>query len=178
MSASSRLGKQIAQIVSALNDTGVRFALIGGLALAPHKVIRATQDVDLLVDADDADTIDRTVTTIGYRCLHRSAEAANYQRDDERLDFVYAGRPIARRLLATAVEHATPFGPLRVISAEGIIGFKLQALVNDPRRTQDREDIKGLLRANRTTLNLEEVREYFRLFDRESVLDEILQEIA
>ena len=95
----------------------MRFALIGGLALAPHKVIRATQDVDLLVDADDADTIDRTVTTIGYRCVHRSTEAANYQRDDERLDFVYARRPIARRLLATAIAYETAFGPLRVVSA-------------------------------------------------------------
>lgn len=156
----------------------MRFALIGGLALAPHKVIRATQDVDLLVDSDDADMIDRTVTTIGYRCLHRSAEAANYQRDDERLDFVYARRPLARQLLATAIEYETVFGRLRAVSAEGIVGFKLQALVNDPRRTQDREDIKGLLRANRATLNLEEVREYFRLFGQESLLDEILQEIA
>jgi hypothetical protein len=164
--------------VSALNEARVRFALIGGLALAPHKVVRATQDVDLLVDAADADTIDRTVTTIGYRCLHRSAEVANYQRDDERLDFVYARRPIARRLLTTAIEDETVFGPLRVVSAEGIVGFKLQALVNDPRRSQDREDIKSLLRANRTTLNLEEVREYFRLFDQESLLDEILQEIT
>lgn len=178
MSASSRLGKQLVQIVSALNEARVRFALIGGLALAPYKVIRATQDVDLLVDADDADTIDRTATTLGYRCLHRSAETANYQRDDERLDFLYASRPIARQLLTNAIEHGTVFGYLRVVSAEGIVGLKVQALVNDPRRSQDREDIKALLRANRTTLGLEEVREYFRLFGRESLLDEILQEIA
>ena len=77
-----------------------------------------------------------------------------------------------------AVELRTIFGPLRVVSAEGMIGFKLQALVNDPRRTQDREDIKALLRANRATLKLEEVREYFRLFDREPLFDEILQEIG
>ena len=115
---------------------------------------------------------------MGYRCLHRSTDAANYERDDERVDFLYAKRPIARRLLATAVELRTIFGPLRVVSAEGMIGFKLQALVNDPRRTQDREDIKALLRANRATLKLEEVREYFRLFDREPLFDEILQEIG
>jgi hypothetical protein len=42
---------------------------------------------------------------------------------------------------------------LRVISAEGLIGFKLQALANDPRRTQDLEDIRALMRANRQLLN-------------------------
>ncbi len=32
-------------------------ALIGGLALAAHKVIRATRDVDFLVAAVDADRV-------------------------------------------------------------------------------------------------------------------------
>jgi len=35
-----------------------RFALIGGIALASHKVIRATQDIDLLTDAEKAVDID------------------------------------------------------------------------------------------------------------------------
>jgi hypothetical protein len=38
------------------------------------------------------------------------------------------------------------------------------------------EDIRALLRANRTTLDLGEVREYFRLFDREAALEELLHE--
>jgi hypothetical protein len=42
--AASRLGKQIEEVVATLNGLGVRFALIGGLALASYKVIRATPD--------------------------------------------------------------------------------------------------------------------------------------
>ncbi len=84
------------------------------------------------------------------------------------MDFLFASRPVAQRLLAGASEKGTSFGTLRVISVEGLIAFKLQGLVNNPRRTQDLEDIKALLRANRETLNVAEVREYFRLFDRES----------
>jgi hypothetical protein len=174
MASVSRLGKQIEEIVATLNAMGAPFALIGGLALASHKVIRATQDVDLLTDADIADQIDAACTKLGYRCAHRSSEAANYLRGDERVDFLFASRPIARRLLTNAVEHTTVFGVLRVISTEGLIGFKLQGLVNDPRRTQDLEDIRALLRANRETLNMNEVREYFRLFEREPLLDELL----
>jgi hypothetical protein len=174
MASASRLGRQIEQIVRALNAVHAPFVLIGGLALASHKVIRATQDVDLLTDVDMSDRIHTVLANLGYKCAHRSADAANYLRDDERIDFLFASRPVARRLLTQAVEQQTSFGPLRVISAEGLIGFKLQGLVNDPRRTQDLEDIRALLRANHATLNLDEVREYFRLFGREPLLEELL----
>jgi hypothetical protein len=174
----SRLGKQIAEIGAALSAIRVQFALIGGLALASHNVVRATQDVDLLVEAEKADEIDAALAQLGYRCLHRSADAANYMRGDERIDFLYAHRTAARRLLTSAVGRKTGLGDLRVVSAEGLIGFKLQGLVNDPRRTQDLEDIRALLRANRGALDMGQLREYFRLFERESLLDELLREIG
>jgi hypothetical protein len=82
------------------------------------------------------------------------------------------------RLLADAPDRTTALGELRVISAEGLIGFKLQGVVNDPRRTQDLEDIRALLRANRDHLNLNEIREYFRLFNKEQLLDDLLQQIG
>jgi len=175
--ASSRLGKQLEEAIATLDGVGAKFALIGGLALAPHKVVRATQDVDLLVDAGPADAVDQALTALGYQCLHRSADAANYLRGDQRLDFLYAHRPAARQLLHTAPQLKTPFGTMHVVSAEGLIAFKLQGWVNNSRRTQDLEDIRALIRANRETLNMTEVREYFRLFDREPLLEEILSEL-
>lgn len=175
MAALSRLGRQINELVGVLNALGVSFALIGGLALAPYKVIRATRDIDLLTDATSADDIDRELLRLGYRCIHRSIDAGNYLRGDERVDFLYAHRPASRELLAAAAELKTPFGNLRVVSPEGLIGFKLQALANDSRRTQDLEDIRALIRANRTTLDMTAVREFFRLFDREPLLEEILR---
>jgi hypothetical protein len=68
----------------------------------------------------------------------------------------------------------TTFGEVRVVSTEGLIGLKLQGFVNNPRRTQDL-DIKALVAANRQALKMDEVREYFRLFNREGLLEEILQ---
>ena len=38
----SRLGKQLQEAIIALEKIGACFALIGGLALVPHKVVRAT----------------------------------------------------------------------------------------------------------------------------------------
>ncbi|HEY6453956.1 MAG TPA: hypothetical protein VIY90_01610 [Steroidobacteraceae bacterium] len=177
MAPLSRLGKQIAEVTAALQRIGAQYALIGGLALASHHVVRATQDVDLLTDDEKADAIEAELLRLGYHCLHRSVDAGNYSRGDERVDLLYAHRPIARRLLAGAKDLETSLGNLRVISMEGLIGFKLQGLVNDPRRTQDLEDIRALLKANRASVDVAEVRGYFSLFNRDSLLDELLEQI-
>jgi Aminoglycoside-2''-adenylyltransferase len=67
MSPSSRLGGQLSQVSAARRQVGARYALIGGLALASHKVIRATQDIDLLVEAEKADAIDAKLASFSRR---------------------------------------------------------------------------------------------------------------
>ena len=173
----ARLVDQIREALAAFAGGKTSPALIGGLALAAHQVVRATQDVDFLVDADDADRLHGILLGLGYRCIHRSEDAANYLRGDEGLDLLYAHRPVARRLLDEAEERRTAMGTLRVISVEGLIAFKLQGHVNDPSRVRDLEDIRALLRANRESIDFDEVRRYFKLFDREGLLDELVAEI-
>ena len=169
-----RIVEQIKEALTIFAGCETPPALIGGLALAAHKYVRATQDVDFLVDAVDADRLHEALIQIGYRCIHRSEDAANYVRGDEGMDFLYARRPAAQKLLAEAPERETEMGRLHVVSAEGLIGFKLQAFVNNPRRTRDIEDIRSLLHANRGALNMSEVKQYFVLFEREALLDELL----
>lgn len=174
----SRLVEQIKQAVAAFAGCKTPPALIGGLALAMHRVVRATRDVDFLVDVDDANHLHAILLGLGYTCDHRSEDAANYRRDDEGLDLLYARRPIARRLLVEADERSTALGTLRVVSAEGLIGFKLQALVNNPARTRDLDDIRALVQAQRGRLNTVELREYFTLFDRLELMDELLTQTS
>lgn len=173
----ARLVDQIKEALQAFVGLNTPPALIGGLALAAHNVVRATRDVDFLVDADDADRLHALLLGLGYQCIHRSQDAANYLRADEGLDLLYAHRPEARRLLVEAEERDTGMGRLRVISAEGLVGFKLQGFVNDASRLRDLDDIRALLRANRATLDMSEVRRYFVIFEREPMLDELLAEL-
>ena len=172
-----RLVDQIREALAAFGASQIHPALIGGLALAAHNVPRATRDVDFLADADDGDRLHEILLGLGYRCIHRSVDAANYLRGDEGLDLLYAHRPEARRLLGEAEERDTGMGRVRVIGAEGLIAFKLQGHVNDPGRHRDLDDIRALLRANRSTLDMREVRRYFGLFAREPLLDELLADI-
>ena len=170
----SNLADQIREALSMFARNCTEPALIGGLAVVAHQVVRATQDVDFLVEAEAADRVHDALLELGYRCLYRSENAANYVRVAEGLDLLYAHRPLARRLLAQASERETPMGRLRVISVEGLIGFKLQGFVNDATRTRDLDDIRALLKIHRASLDMDELREYFAIFNKPELLDELL----
>ncbi len=128
------LAEQIREALSMFARNGTAPALIGGLAVVAHQVVRATEGLDLL----------------------------------------YAHRPLARRLLAQASERETPMGRMRIISVEGLIGFKLQGFVNDATRTRDLDDIRALLKVHRSSLNMDELREYFALFNKAELLNDLL----
>lgn len=169
----ARLADQLREAIQALEAIGARPVLIGGLAVSVHRVVRGTRDVDFLVRGDCADEIDKALHALGYTCIHRSTDAANYVRGHEGIDLIYAHRPVALRLWAMAKVHETSIGPLHVVSAEGLIGLKLQAWVNDPTRLEDLSDIRRVMEANAATLDWHEVEEYFQLFDRLDLLDEL-----
>ncbi len=168
------LANQIREALTMFAHNGTEPALIGGLAVAAHQVVRATKDVDFLVAAEAADKVHEALLNLGYQCLYRSENAANYVRGTEGLDLLYAHRPLARRLLAQAAPRETPMGRLRVISVEGLIGFKLQGFTNDATRTRDLDDIRALMQRHRASLNMTELREYFALFNQLDLLNELL----
>lgn len=110
------LAEQIREALSMFARNGTEPALIGGLAVVAHRVVRATKDVDFLVEAEAANKVHDALLDLGYQCLYRSEDAANYVRATEGLDLLYAHRPLARRLLSQAVGRDTPMGRLRVVS--------------------------------------------------------------
>lgn len=169
----SNLAEQIREALSMFARNGTEPALIGGLAVVAHQVVRATQDVDFLLEVGAADKVHAALLDLGYRCLYRSEDAANYVRGTEGLDLLYAHRPLARRLLAQASERETPMGRIRIISVEGLIGFKLQGFVNDSTRTRDLDDIRALMQRHRATVNMDELQEYFALFNQTDLMNEL-----
>ncbi len=44
---------QSLQVIAALNDAGVDYAVIGGVAMNLHGLVRATEDLDLLLKAEE-----------------------------------------------------------------------------------------------------------------------------
>jgi predicted nucleotidyltransferase len=160
---------------------GFRVALIGGFALPFHGVRRATGDVDFLVEARGGDALHDALTAAGYATLHRSADAANYRGEAAGVvgvDVLYARRPPTIAMLDRAALPAGG-GDVRVVDVEGLIGLKLQALVNDPaRRRQDEADIVALLTIHLPSLDRALLEGYFALFDRRDDLTRFLDEAA
>jgi len=148
---SNRFVETIGLVVDTAARDGFRVALIGGFATPFHGVMRATGDVDFLVEATGADTLDAALAARGFAARHRTENVANYA----------SGSP--------------GFAP---VDPEGIIGLKVQAIANDPRRRrQDEADIVSLLRLHATTLDLAVVRSYFAAFGMEGGLDRLLEEV-
>jgi hypothetical protein len=174
----SRLGEQLRQILDRLSEHRVRTAVIGGLAGVARGLVRATSDVDILVDEADRGTVDATIGELGYSCIHRSDDVANFVRGDQRLDVLYARRPLARAFLAGADRVDTGLGTMPTVSVEALIAFKLQALVNDPRRLRDLDDIRQLLRLHGQRLNRLAMAEHFALFGRGELLDTLWSEVG
>lgn len=174
----SQLIAQLREADAALGQAGIRYTLIGGVAVNIHGHLRATRDLDLMLLVDDADSAHDLFVGLGYEAIDRRPDVASYVRGAARLDVIYAVRPVNRGLLEHSQE--VTFGDLRlpVISVEGLLGLKIQAFNDDPRRIDDLTDMIELVRLHRADLNLEEVRSYFRLFDRERVLDDILRAIG
>lgn len=160
-----------------------RVALIGGFALPFHGVRRATGDVDFLVEGAGGEALDADLLAARFRCLHRSQNAAHYaapRRDLSSIDAVYARRPASLAMLDRAPERpiASADFPVAVVDVEGIIGLKVQAIANDPkRRRRDVDDIVALLERSLPTVDLALLREYFALFEMGDELEEILSEV-
>lgn len=168
---------QLRELDAGLRMAGVRYMVIGGIAVSVHGYVRATGDLDIMIAVSDTDSTHEWLITAGYRSLDRREDLASYVRDALRLDILYARRSASLALLERREQAGYETLRIPVISLEGLLGLKLQAFHDDPRRLRDLQDMLELFKANRNRIDIDEVRGYFRLFDRESLLDDILRAI-
>ena len=60
---------ELEQITTAFNEAEIEFALCGGLAMAAHGLIRATEDIDVIVRLEDLSSARVTVASCGFTIL-------------------------------------------------------------------------------------------------------------
>jgi hypothetical protein len=142
----------IREVCGALDAAGVRYALIGGFAMALRGVQRATVDLDFILMLDDLSKADAVLRAAGYRREYHSDNVSHYRSahaDLGRLDFLHAFRGPSLSMLARAERiDVAPGLAVPVVQVADIIGLKVQAAVNDPQRADaDWLDIRLLLEA-------------------------------
>lgn len=175
----SKLLAQVRETDAALKAAHLRYMVVGGVAVNAHGVLRATHDLDVMVRAEDAEALDLVLKRLGYDAIDRRSDLAHYRRPDgARLDVLYSRRQITATLLEHPdIAHYSDL-EIPIVTPEGLIGLKVQSFTDDPRRIRDLDDIMKLMKANLDTLDMAEVGEYFDLFDRRKLLDDVLRAIG
>ncbi|MEK6704263.1 MAG: nucleotidyl transferase AbiEii/AbiGii toxin family protein [Bdellovibrionota bacterium] len=153
----------IKKIHRLLENAKIDHALIGGLALAVHGINRATGDIDLLVDEANRSKLIEELKNSKYALRMETPEVLHFQ-GPVRLDILLARRPVSRGMLARA--KITPLLNIKCLDPEDLIGLKIQAYQNNPRRAlQDKADIQFLLEKYDQLLDMERVKSYAEVFN-------------
>ncbi|MFL6261658.1 MAG: hypothetical protein ACJ76Y_18330 [Thermoanaerobaculia bacterium] len=147
-----------------LEEKGINFAVIGGVAIVAYGLPRTTLDLDLIVESSVQDDLIRFLEARGYQTLHRSSGFSNHQHPNPiwgNLDFVYVGAETSREIFAACRTVKGPGGhPIRVPKPEHMAALKVNAMKNDPARTfQDMADVRFLLTL--PGVDRGQVRDYF-----------------
>ncbi|PIU83361.1 MAG: hypothetical protein COS68_04445 [Elusimicrobia bacterium CG06_land_8_20_14_3_00_38_11] len=168
-------------LITEFQKNKIDFALIGGHALSFAGVERSTVDIDFAVLLEKSDIVDGIMKKYGYKVFHKTQDVANYSSpfaEFGQVDFLFAHRKYALQMLKRAKPEEIFGSKIKIAKPEDLIGLKIQSSSNDPQRYhKDMADIESVIGANIKNLDLELVREYFKLFEREKELDEILGKV-
>jgi hypothetical protein len=137
-------------IVAHLEQHNIRYALVGGVAVAFYAEPRFTQDIDFLLDPDYFETVRLVLAKSGYFestepwtfkdtaiTLHRFIKVDDI--DHMIVDILIAGDQTLLDIIANAIEARSEYGIAHVARKADIIWLKKQR-----NSLQDQADIERL----------------------------------
>lgn len=141
------------RLVRRLDEEGIPYALLDGLALAEHGYPRLTEDIDLLLTPEGLARFRERLVGRGYRPAFGGATKTF--RDTEssvRIEIVTAGeypgdglpKPVAFPNPA-APDVAIEVEGIRVVALDKLIELKLASGMSAPHRLRDLADVQDLI---------------------------------
>jgi hypothetical protein len=171
--------KTLELILKDFSQNNIRYSLIGGFALGLFGISRTTVDLDFLVHKDDVDKIDKIMKDYQYECVYKTENVSQYVSPVKifgEIDFIFAKGKISIGIIDRAVSMSIFDGKMiiKVARPEDIIGLKIQALVNNPKRELNEYlDIELLINHFKKDLDWKLIEEYFKIFKLEKKYKEI-----
>lgn len=143
---------------------GIRYALIGGLAVHVWGRTRPTRDADFAVDAERSPAVIAFAGSLGFTTLYASDAFSNHEHADPDwgyVDFMYLRGRTADSVFAAASPKSLVEGhPMPVASPEHLAMMKALAMKSSPQRAlYEGEDVRTLLAV--PGVDREAVRDYF-----------------
>ncbi|MDP3110614.1 MAG: hypothetical protein Q8M71_00745 [Thermodesulfovibrionales bacterium] len=168
--------KVLAAILAGLEKQNISYAMVGAVAMGFWGVRRDTVDIDLLVKAADREKVIALMKGLGYDHLIASNFADQFGhliKEMGLVDFLYTKKEQG------IIEESKSFRGLgdidiSVALPEDIIGMKLDAIKNNPKREiQDWADIQAIVEVLGDNLDWTKIRNYCKLLDMEEVYEKI-----
>ncbi len=138
----------VKDVLRQFNERGIRYCLIGGLALAHHSIPRMTQDVDLLVLPEDMPLVQQVLA--GHQ-LRGTAVVLIFQVGTTKIDVQPANLRAKREAVLSAIDDALDEQMVKVVNLRDLLMLKMWAAPERHemgKRAQDEADIINLLEFN------------------------------
>jgi hypothetical protein len=131
MDIAQNIYRSVPRLFELLDERGIDYVLVGGIAMLAYVEGRNTQDIDLVIDAADLAKLPE------IRVEDQNPEFARGWLGDLRIDFLFAKNKLfnaVRRHYATTRQFAERDVPCATV--EGLLLMKLQALPDKYRHGQ------------------------------------------
>jgi hypothetical protein len=149
--------ERIRDILRALNEAQIHYAIIGGVAMGYHSIPRATQDIDVLVSREDIPRVQRLLQPY-YR--RGTAVVMIFDVEGTHLDVLPATLRYGHTAIENAIDVLVHDIPAKVVSVRDLLLLKLFAIPDRPdpvKAMQDRTDVAALLRDNADNISQEDI---------------------
>jgi hypothetical protein len=123
-------------------EAGVGCLMIGGHAVNAYGVLRATQDVDFMIAAEDESMVRRLMTSTGFTNVTVMENVIFFCRPQSplRIDFLKVDGATMKTLLGKALSvDYTPGYPIQLPCLFDLIAMKLFALRSSPVEREDKD---------------------------------------
>jgi hypothetical protein len=153
----SAVHKTLTKLAARLDDLGIPYAIAGGMALFFHGYRRFTEDIDVVVTADDLKRIHEALEGRGYVPLFAGSKNLRDAEHGVRIEFLIAGqfpgdglpKPVA---FPDPAEKQTVIEGARFVPLASLIEMKLASGMTSPRRIRDLSDVQEII----ATMSLDE----------------------
>lgn len=142
----------VKDVLRRFNENGIRYCLVGGLAVGQHAVPRQTQDVDVLVLPEDVPLVQQLLK--GYQS-RGTAVVLIFEIGPTRIDIIPGNLRAKRAAVLNAIAGALDELPVKIAHLRDMILLKLWVAPERPelsKQMRDEADIVELIE-----LNLEKV---------------------
>ena len=134
-----------------LEDLGIPYAIVGGMAMVAHGYERTTIDVDILITREGLETARRSLEGLGYVPTFPASRSLRDTDTGVRIDFLVSGgypgdgkpKPV---VFPEPRQASVEIDGIRYVSLPRLIEMKLASGMTNPGRLRDLADVQEIIR--------------------------------